>query len=170
MIEQYAAIVGLVSAFASSRGSQKALDIAEFQAWLSEHNHEDIVRLLNANAKTHTFVKAYLNQQVPEIQTKLDTIINLVEVMASDSEESDDVFSGKLYLKGVVLLGLERIIVSGLRSEDFEIAHAYMYEMIGEHSKYNKYVLEKIVRECLLRKNTAADVLNVYLTDLVECT
>jgi len=166
MIEGYAVIVGLVSEFSSSRGSQKSLGIAEFQIWLSDHNHEDIVQLLNTISKTHIFVKAYLNQQVPEIQTKLDKIIGLVEVIAGDSDSADDFFSGKYYLKGVLLFGLEHIIHSGLHPEDFEIAYAYIHEMIGEYSQYNKYELEKIIRECLQRKNAATHTLNVYFTDL----
>ena len=143
MIEQYAVIVGLVSAFSSSRGAQTALDLAEFQSWLIEHNHEDIVQLLNVSAKTNTFVKAYLNQQVPEIQSKLDTIINLVEVMASDSENSEMEFSGQNFLRGVALLGLERVIGSRWQAGDFDAAHSYVLEMIGGHAQYNKYVSRK---------------------------
>lgn len=168
MVEQFATIVGLLSAFSSSRGTEQAIDMAEFQVWLSEHNHEDIVRLLNSDAKTNTFVKAYLNQQIPEIQSKLDTVIDLVRIMLSDRESDEVVYSGKHYLKGVVLLGLERVIGSGLRPESFDIAHSYLHELIGEHSNYNEYVLEKMIRESLERKNTASHILNVYWPDLVE--
>ncbi|WP_231879452.1 hypothetical protein, partial [Methylomonas koyamae] len=72
------------------------------------------------------------------------------------------------FLKGVVLLGLERVMSSGLQSEEFDIAHSYVCEMIGDHSYYNKYVLEKMVRDCLQRKNSASHVMNTYWLDLVE--
>lgn len=168
MVEQLATIVGLLSAFSSGRGANKALDIAEFQVWLAEHNHENIVQLLNSDAKTNTFVKAYLNHQVPEIQSKLDTIINLVKIMANDREGDEAGYTGKHYLKGVALLGLERVINSRLEPEEFDIAHSYVSEMIGEHSHYNKYVLEKMIRDCLHRKNTASHIMNMYWLDLIE--
>jgi hypothetical protein len=167
MVEQFATIVGLLAAFSSGRGAKQAMDMAEFQAWLSEHNHEEIVRLLDTDAKTNTFVKAYLNQQIPEIQSKLDTVIELVQIMLSDRDTDDAVYSGKHYLKGVVQLGLEQIIGSDLRPEDFDSAHSYLSDFIGEHSSYNKYVLEKMIRDSLERKHTASHILNVYWQDLV---
>ena len=166
MTEQFAVIVGLLSAFSSGREAKSALEIAEFQSWLAEHNHEDIVQLLNSDMKTNIFVKSYLNRQIPEIQSKLDTIINLVQVMANDSESGEVEYSGKHYLKGVTLLGLERVIHSNLTSEEFDIAHSYVVEVIGDHSIYNKYVLEKMVRDCLLRKNAPSDILNIHWLEL----
>lgn len=168
MIEQYTAIVGLVSAFSSGRGSQNALNIADFQVWLAEHNHEEVVQQLSTNVQTQIFVKAYLNRQLPEIQSKLDFIINLVGSLASEPLMDESVFSGKHYLKGVVLLGIERIIESGLHSEDFDIAHSYVCELIGESIYYNRYVLEKIIRDSLLRNQTASHILNLYWLDLVR--
>jgi hypothetical protein len=88
--------------------------------------------------------------------------------MISDSETDEVEYSGKHFLKGVVLFGLERVMNSGLHSEEFDIAHSYVCEMIGEHSHYNKYVLEKMVRDCLQRKNSASHVMNTYWLDLVE--
>jgi len=35
MIEQFAVIVGLLSAFSSGREAKSALEIAEFQSWLA---------------------------------------------------------------------------------------------------------------------------------------
>lgn len=168
MVEQFATIVGLLSAFSSGRGANKALDLSEFQVWLVEHNHDNIVQLLNSDAKTNTFVKAYLNQQVPEIQIKLDTIINLVKIMTNDREDDEAGYTGKHYLRGVVLLGLERVINSRLEPEEFDIAHSYVSEMIGEHSHYNKYILEKMIRDCLYRKNTASHIMNIHWLDLIE--
>jgi hypothetical protein len=166
MIEQFAVIVGLLSAFSSGREAKAALDIAEFQGWLTEHNHEDIVQLLNSDMKTNIFVKSYLNQQIPEIQSKLDTIINLVQLMANDGDSVEVEYSGKHYLKGIALLGLERVIHSNLSSDEFDIAHSYVVEMIGDDVSYNKYVLEKMVKDCLLRKNTASDTLNIHWLEL----
>jgi len=124
------------------------------------------VQLLNSDMKTNIFVKSYLNQQIPEIQLKLDTIINLVQVITNDSESDEVKYSGKHYLKGVTLLGLERVIHSNLTSEEFDIAHSYVVEMIGDNCSYNKYVLEKMVRDCLLRKNTASDTLSTHWLEL----
>lgn len=75
--------------------------------------------------------------------------------------------SCKHYLKGIVLLGLEGVIGSGLRPESFDIAHSYLHELIGEHSNHNECMLEKMVRDSLERKNTASHILNVYWSDLV---
>jgi hypothetical protein len=168
MVEQIATIVGLLSAFSAGRDAKKNSDMAEFQSWLSEHNHEDIVTLVASDTKTNIFVKAYLNQQIPEIQSKLDRLINLVQVIANGSEANEVEYSGKHFLKSVLTLGLERIIGSSLHSEEFEIAHSYVCEVIGEQSRYNNYVLEKMVRDCLQRKYTASQILNMYWLDLTE--
>lgn len=168
MVEQFAAIVGLLSAFSAGRGAKEALDVSEFQAWLSEHNHIDMLALINSDAKTNVFVKAYLNQQIPEIQSKLDTLINLVQVIAEDGETKDVEYSGKSFLKGVLRLGLEHVISSELHLNDFEIAHSYVCDVIGEQVHYNKYVLEKIVRICLQRKHSVSKILSMYWLDLTE--
>lgn len=168
MIEQYAVIVGLLSAFTTGRDVKKVLDITEFQAWLAEHNHEDLVGLIEADTKTNIFVKAYLNRQVPEIQRKLDTIIDLVKAMAGEEERRENGFTGKNYLKGVLRIGLERLIDSRLNLNDFDIAHSYFCELIGDGIPYNKYVLEKIVRVCLERSYTSSEILEMYWLDLTE--
>lgn len=168
MVDQIAAIVGLLSAFSSGRNAKKALDVAEFQVWLSEHNHEDILELINLDIRINVFVKAYLNKQIPEIQSKLDTIIDLVSVLGQYNQSYEMEFTGKSYLKGVLLLGLERLINSGLGTDDFDIAHSYIVDFIGDDSKYNKYVLEKMVYVCLQKKNTASYVFYTYWPDLVE--
>jgi len=166
MIEKFAIIVGLLSAFSSGREAKSVLEIAEFQRWLTEHNHEDIVQLLSLDMKINVFVKSYLNQQIPEIQSKLDTIINIVQLMENDGESDEVEYSGKHYLKGVTLVGLERVIHSNLTPEEFDIAHSYVADVIGDGASYNKYVLEKMVRDCLLRKNTAYDTLNIHWLEL----
>ncbi|MFT7014137.1 MAG: hypothetical protein ACJAY7_000063 [Pseudohongiellaceae bacterium] len=171
MIDQFAQIVGLLSAFSSSRASTKALDFSEFQHWLSHHNHKDILEGLESNAKTAIFVKAYLNQQLPEIQGKLDHVIDLVNAMASavigESQQGEVVFSGRHYLKGVTLLGLETVIHSNLQSEGFKFAHAYMLEMIGDDVQYNEYVLDRMVRESLLRNCTATEIISKHWLELI---
>ncbi|MFB9867073.1 hypothetical protein [Vreelandella sulfidaeris] len=168
MVDQFATIVGLLSAFSSGRNAKKALDLAEFQVWLSEHNHEDVIELINFDANINLFVKAYLNKQIPEIQNKLDTIIELVIFLGHNNQSGEIEFSGKSYLKGVLLLGLERLINSGLGTEDFDIAHSYIVDVIGDNSRYNEYVLEKMVHVCLQKKNTASHVFYTYWPDLVE--
>lgn len=168
MVEQYAAIVGLLSAFTTGRDVNKILDMAEFQAWLAEHNHGDIVRLIESDSRTSIFVKAYLHQQVPEIQRKLDTLVDLVKAMANEGERDEVSFSGKHYLKGVLKFGLERIIDSRLDSNDFDIAHSYVCESIGDSVYCNKYVLEKMIRVCLERTYTSSQILELYWLDLTE--
>lgn len=168
MVDQFAAIVGLLSAFSSGRNAKKALDVAEFQVWLSEHNHEDVVELINFDANINIFVKAYLNKQIPEIKNKLDTIIDLVRRLGHNNQMLETAFSGKSYLKGVLLLGLERLIESGLGVDDYDIAYSYIVDMIGSESRYNVYVLEKMIHVCLQRKNTASHVFYTYWPDLID--
>lgn len=168
MVEQYAVIVGLLSAFTTGRDVKNVLDIVEFQAWLSDHNHDELVRLIDTDTRTNIFVKAYLNQQVPELQRKLDTIIDLVKAMAGEGRQDELAFSGSHFLKGVLRIGLERIIDSRLNSNDFDIAHSYVCELIGDDVCYNKYVLEKVIRVCLERSYTSSHVLEMYWLDFTE--
>ncbi len=168
MIEQFATIVGLLSAFSSGRGVQDASGLAEFQTWLAEHNHKDIVHILENSSKTNIFVKAYLNNEIPEIQRKLDLITDLVLTFVKGPVQDEAEFSGEHFLKGVMLLALERIIGSGLRQGDFDIALSYAEEMVGEHCDYNKYVFEKMIRECLRRQCTATAIQSTYWADLIE--
>jgi len=105
---------------------------------------------------------------VPEIQKKLDVIINLVKVMAGEEECRENIFTGRNYLKGVLRIGLERLIDSRLNVSDFDLAHSYFCDLIGDGISYNKYVLEKIVRVCLERSYTSSEVLEMYWLDLTE--
>lgn len=166
MINEFAQIVGLLSAFSSGREAREALELAEFQNWLSQHNHQDIIRLIESDSNTAIFVKAYLNKEIPEIQGKLDKIIDLISTLTTVPEPDQVTFSGKHFLRGVTLLGLEHVMHSNLLPEDFEFARSYLLEMVGEHCQYNEYVLEKMVRDCLLRKDTASEILNKFWLDL----
>lgn len=172
MIDNFAQIVGLLSAFSSGREAKKTLDVVEFQQWLFKHNHEDVIQRLDSDAKTAIFVKAYLNQQVPEIQSKLDQIIDLVKAMAysvsGEGQDGEKTFSGKHFLRGMLLLGLERVIHSDLKLEDIEFALAYVLEGIGDDIQYNEYVLERMIRESLSRNSTATEILSRYWLELTN--
>lgn len=169
MVEEFAMIVGLLSAFSAGREANKASDIAEFQHWLTKHKHEEIIELLKNDAETNSFVEAYLNQQIPEIQTKLDTIITLVQTIATERMGDNEVgYSGRHYLKGMVLIGLERVMHSGLGVNDFDMAYAHVTDIIGAESLYNQYVLERMIRDSLERKVTASNILGTYWADLID--
>ncbi|ATI02826.1 MULTISPECIES: hypothetical protein [Cycloclasticus] len=167
MVEQFAVIVGLISAFSAGRELNKATDMAEFQSWLIEHNHQDILALITESNKSSRFVKAYLNQQVPEIQGKLDKLIYLVENLAGEDGSDELEFTGHHYLKGILRCSFENIFNSNLSSNDFDIAYTYVTDWIGDSARYNEYVLEKMVRESLKRKNTISQLIDKYWFDLV---
>ena len=167
MIEQFAAIIGLLSAFSAGRDSKASLNISEFEAWLAKHNHEEILRSLNSNAKTNIFVKAYLNNEIPEIQGKLDSIIASIQLLASEQETTIAGYSGNNFLKGVLRLALERIIDSGLTKDDFDIAYFYTLDMLEDTVFFNKAALESMVRDCLLRKSSVSKILSLHWLDLV---
>ncbi|MBV1929715.1 MAG: hypothetical protein KUG81_09430 [Gammaproteobacteria bacterium] len=90
MIAEFATIVGLLSAFSSGRKTDDQANITEFLGWLTEHNHEEIRRLIESNQSTTISIKALLNKGLDDLHTKLDDISERLAILASRSEGVED--------------------------------------------------------------------------------
>lgn len=69
-----ATVVGLISDFVSHRKSDAAATFDEFQAWLAEHRHEEVVFLLTANQKFALGMKAIFHESSEKILAKLEAL------------------------------------------------------------------------------------------------
>jgi hypothetical protein len=78
-----ATVVGLLSDFISHRKSQQAATFDEFQAWLAEHRHEEVVALLRSNEKVSISLKALFNESSEKILAKLDALDTALAMYAS---------------------------------------------------------------------------------------
>jgi hypothetical protein len=74
MYAEFATIVGLICAFSSGRGQSKIADVAEFQNWLAQHNHGEILDKINSNSAILIGIKAILNLNHNELTDKLDCL------------------------------------------------------------------------------------------------
>jgi hypothetical protein len=78
-----ATVVGLLSEFIAHRKSHQAATFDEFQAWLAEHRHEDVVALLKSNEKVSIGLKALFNESSEKILAKLDALDAALAMYAS---------------------------------------------------------------------------------------
>ena len=79
----FGSIISLMVDFRSQRaGDQKATQ-EEFEAWLRETRHEEIVTLLNQNAATAAAIKGLLNQDRATLQTQLEKLDKSLAAIAS---------------------------------------------------------------------------------------
>lgn len=69
--ELFAAIVSVASAFATGRDINQQIDALEFQRWLIEQGHGQLLEEIENWHVTSVYVKAILNQQLPLIFEKL---------------------------------------------------------------------------------------------------
>jgi len=90
MVAEFATIVGLLSAFSSGRSGQQQLELSEFLAWLSEHNHEDIKKSIESNQATTGSIKALLNKGLVDVHEKLDDISDRLAILSSRSNGVQD--------------------------------------------------------------------------------
>jgi hypothetical protein len=169
-IEQYTAIVGLLSAFTAGRDASKALGLAEFNAWLTEHSHSNLTTAIEQNAGVAIFIKAYLNRELPQIQTKLDALTSMIEMLV---ERSDDrapvgVLPGELYAKNVALLFLGRAMEYG-HSANANFIIDELGQILDQASiSYRREILSTMVEQAIFRKNTASTILETFWGELIE--
>ncbi|WP_049628919.1 hypothetical protein [Cellvibrio sp. pealriver] len=157
MIEEFSQIVGLVSAFAAGRDGEKLKQLAEFQQWLIEHNHNEISQRISENSSTSTFVKAFLNRELPQIQSKLDILTAMVQVLIEKQDGTEESKPANIhYAKNVFRLILQQAISENYSITEFEYVNAEIESFLhSEGIHYNSYVLKHIIRECLEFKETA---------------
>lgn len=169
-IEQYTAIVGLLSAFTAGREASKALSLAEFTAWLAEHSHSELGKAIEQNTGVSVFIKAYLNRELPQIQTKLDALTSMVEVLIerSDGHEPIGALPGEHYAKNVALLFLGRVVEYG-RSANVDAVMEEM-EQVLDHApvRYHRNVLQAMADEAVSGKHTASAILETHWRELIE--
>lgn len=168
-IEQYTAIVGLLSAFTSGRDASKALSLAEFNAWLSEHSHSELITAIEQNAGVAIFIKAYLNRELPQIQTKLDALTSMIEVLVerSDDQVSAGVLPGELYAKNVALLYLGKAMEYG-RSVDAQFIVDELEYILKQGSiSYHRDILHTMVEHAMSRTSTASTILGTFWGELI---
>jgi hypothetical protein len=90
MVAEFATIVGLLSAFSSGRSGHQQLELSEFLAWLSEHNHEDIKSSIESNQATTVSIKALLNKGLVDVHEKLDDISERLAMLSSRTNGVED--------------------------------------------------------------------------------
>ena len=90
MIAEFATIVGLLSAFSSGRKADEHASMTEFLEWLTDHNHEEIRKLIESNQSTTISIKALLNKGLDDLHTKLDDISERLAILASRTDGVED--------------------------------------------------------------------------------
>lgn len=169
-IEQYTAIVGLLSAFTSGRDASKALNLAEFTAWLTEHSHANLAAAIEQNAGVTIFIKAYLNRELPQIQTKLDALTSMIKVLVERSDDQAPVglLPGERYAKNVTLLLLGRVMEYD-HSVDANFVVNELEQILDQASiSYRREILSTMVEQAIFRKNTASTILETFWDELIE--
>ena len=82
---QFATLVSLLIEFAKERRHGTARTYEEFRAWLADHRHEDIMRLLEQNATTIVSIKAILNQEHGALRQQLERIDRNLALLVSNA-------------------------------------------------------------------------------------
>lgn len=92
----FATIVGLLNAFSSGRQAQSTAEIADFTQWLVEHNHEELVKLIESNYSTSLSIKSLLNRQSADLQKQLSDLAESTALIASRMLDLDGLASSLL--------------------------------------------------------------------------
>ncbi|CZT30250.1 hypothetical protein [Pseudomonas cerasi] len=169
LIDPYTTIVGLVSAFASGREASQALSVAEFNSWLAEHNHQELAKVIDHNLGVAVFIKAYLNRELPQVQTKLDALTAMVEVLVERSEETDTsvVLPGEHYAKNVALLFIGRVMEIGRDTNIGYVVDELEDHLTRNQIRFNHRAVARMVEDAAGRTETAAHILQRHWDDIV---
>ena len=85
-----ASVLSLIGQFRAERGAENKQDTEEFMSWLHENRHDEIIQLLELNAKTATSIKALLAINHDELVSRLETIDKALALYASRIPEFSD--------------------------------------------------------------------------------
>lgn len=89
----FSTIVGLMAAFKAEKETSKGNEYEEFLSWLSEKRHNEIISLLESNAKTSVSIKAFLHQDREVIVSKFQRIEEVLVLLSSQIEGVSDIAS-----------------------------------------------------------------------------
>jgi hypothetical protein len=76
----FASLVGLITQFAEQRRDASGRSYEEFKAWLAEHRHEEVIKLLEQNGSSIIAIRAVLSQDRKEL---LERLANMDRSLAS---------------------------------------------------------------------------------------
>jgi hypothetical protein len=167
-IDRYTAIVGLLSAFSSGRGPGQAQTLAEFQAWLSDHNHRELATTAGYNSGVASFIEAYLNRQLPHIQSKFDVLMSMVEVLIErGGVEGVSNGIGEHYAKNATIMFIgEAMAYPGSIDKPYIVA-GIMHMLDLSMLQHDKNSLDAMVDDIVGRKHSAVAVTNEYWGRLI---
>jgi hypothetical protein len=86
----FAAIVGLIATYKNEKKGKSDDEYRDFLEWLGNHKHQEVVELLNLNAKTSISIKALLNQDRAILLDKLESIDKMLAVLSSQIDGFSD--------------------------------------------------------------------------------
>jgi hypothetical protein len=82
----FASVISLIADFKAQRSDQDSAEYADFAAWLSEHHHEEVLKLLNQNVSTSVSIKALLSQDRRVLRERLEALDKTLAALASSVE------------------------------------------------------------------------------------
>lgn len=85
-VSAFATIVGLLASYKSERRAASDDQYKDFLAWLSEHRHEEILRLLEANGRATISLKALIHEDQAILLSRLESIDKILATIASRVE------------------------------------------------------------------------------------
>ncbi|MPZ46467.1 MAG: hypothetical protein GEV05_24395 [Betaproteobacteria bacterium] len=86
----FATIVSLIADFRSQSADDKQSTYEEFEAWLRESRHDDIVEMLRQNRSTAIGIKALLHQDRETLRQRFDQLDRSIAALASGMEGFSD--------------------------------------------------------------------------------
>lgn len=89
-VSAFATIVGLLATFKNERKIKSDNEYKEFIEWLNEHQHREIIDLLELNTNTTISIKALLNQDREMLLGKLESIDQMLASISSQIDGFGD--------------------------------------------------------------------------------
>lgn len=82
MVAEFAQVVGLLSAFSSSRASKQHMELSEFTQWLLEHGLNELAEKIQQNQETQVSIKALLGRGLDDVSEKLSVVSDQLAALA----------------------------------------------------------------------------------------
>jgi len=83
MTTTFASIVGLIGVFKSERRAEESTTLNQYIDWLRRGEHDELVKLILANADLSRSLEALLNQQHSDVMNKLEELDKVLIQVAS---------------------------------------------------------------------------------------